>query len=1173
MRKLLVANRSEIAIRVFRAATELGLGTVAIYTYEDRFALHRFKADESYLIGPPEGGLPVKGYLDIDNLIAIALEHGVDAIHPGYGFLSENAGLARACEANGITFIGPTPEQLDTFGDKTAAKKLAKKTNVPTIPGTEDALTDPAEIKAAAKEIGFPIIIKASFGGGGRGMRVVRNAEELMPRLEEAQREAGAAFGRPEVFLERYIPRAKHIEVQLLGDGQGNLVHLWERDCSVQRRHQKVVEIAPSVNLPQALRQRICDAAVRLCKPLNYKAAGTVEFLLDVDRQEFFFIEVNPRIQVEHTVTEVVTGIDLVKAQILVSQGYKLHEAPLNVPVQEKIGTNGYAIQCRITTEDPENQFIPDYGRITTYRSPGGFSIRLDGGNGFGGAVITPYFDSLLVKLTTWGPSFDETIKRTDRALREFRVRGVKTNIPFLENLILHPTFGKGETTTTFIDSTPELFRFKARRDRATKVLSYLGDVIVNGRPDTKTKYDPKRELMEPVIPAYPHGTPPPPGMRNKLLEMGPEKFCQWVRKQKPLLITDTTMRDAHQSLLATRFRTYDLVQIADAVSHLMPNLFSLEMWGGATFDTAMRFLQEDPWDRLDQLRARIPNIPFQMLFRGSSALGYSNYPDNVVRELVKKSAEHGIDVFRIFDSLNWIENMKVAMETVRGQTDAICEAAICYTGDILDPKRTKYSLKYYVKMAKELVKMGTHVLAIKDMAGLCRPYAASALVKALRDEIDIPIHFHTHDTSGINAASILRASDAGVDIADAAIASMSGMTSQPNLNSIVAALANTQRDTKLNLQSLNRMSDYWQAVRDFYYPFEEGMKAGTAEVYEHEMPGGQYTNLRQQAKSLHLEDRWHEVAEAYASVNRMLGDIVKVTPSSKVVGDLALFMVTNNLTSMDVLAPKTKLNFPKSVVEMMQGYLGQPEGGWPKVLQKIILETAGAKAFTARPGSKLPKADLAATRKELAEKIRREPKDTDVMSYLMYPQVFLDYEKFVKVYDNTSVIPTPAFLYGLRGGDEISVAIEAGKTLIVRYLTTGEPREDGMRTVFFELNGQPREVTVPDRYREATLHKHPKADEDDPNQVPAPMPGKVSTVAVAKGDAVKAGQRLLSIEAMKMETAVYSPRDARVKDVLVKPGTTVTAKDLLVVLQDDPNSLQSPGQRMSPEGKKDGKA
>jgi pyruvate carboxylase len=1150
MRKLLVANRSEIAIRVFRAATELGLGTVAIYTHEDRFSLHRFKADESYLIGPPEGGLPVKGYLDINAIISVAKEHGVDAIHPGYGFLSENAELARQCAANGITFIGPTPEQLESFGDKTAAKRLALQTDVPTVPGTETALTDHDEIKDAAKKIGYPLMIKASFGGGGRGMRVVRSADELMPRLEECQREAGAAFGRPEVFLERYIDRAKHIEVQLLGDGQGNLVHLWERDCSLQRRHQKVVEVAPSINLPHRLREDICAAAVRLCSPMNYKAAGTVEFLVDLESQQFYFIEVNPRIQVEHTVTEVVTGIDLVKAQILVCQGCKLHEAPLNIPHQGEITTNGYAIQCRITTEDPENQFIPDYGRITTYRSPGGFSIRLDGGNGFGGAVITPYFDSLLVKLITWGSTFDETIKRTDRALREFRIRGVKTNIPFLENVIGHPTFASGEATTTFIENTPDLFRFRHHRDRATKILSYLGDVIVNGRPDTKAKYNPKKELHTPVLPTYPHGTPPPPGLRNKLLDLGPIKFCEWVRKQKPLLMTDTTMRDAHQSLLATRFRTRDMLQIADAVAHLMPGLFSLEMWGGATFDTAMRFLQEDPWDRLDQLRQKIPNIPFQMLFRGNSALGYTNYPDNVIRELVKRSAEHGIDVFRIFDSLNWAENMKVAMTAVREHTDSICEAAICYTGDILDPKRTKYSLKYYVKMAKELVRMGTHILAIKDMAGLCKPYAAFALVKALREEVDVPIHFHTHDTSGINAGSILRACDAGVDIADAALASMSGMTSQPNLNSIVAALAHTPRDTGLDLNVLNRCSDYWENVREYYYPFEEGMKAGTAEVYQHEMPGGQYTNLRQQAKSLHLEGHWHDIAEAYADVNQLLGDIVKVTPSSKVVGDLALFLVTNHLKARDLLDSSRKLNLPKSVIEMLQGGLGQPEGGWPKPLQKIVLDAAGVKPFTARPGAKLPKVDLKQTEEELAKKIGRQPRDVDVMSYLMYPQVFVDYDKHAKLYGNTSVIPTPQFLFGMTSGDEISVEIEAGKTLIIRYLTTSDVRADGQRTVFFELNGHPREVIVPDRSRESTAVRNPKADVDNPNHVAAPMPGKISTVAVTKGQLVKAGDRLLSIEAMKMETAVYSPKDGKVVDVLVAPNAIVAAKDLLVVLE-----------------------
>ena len=1150
MQTLLVANRSEIAIRVFRAATELGLKTIAVYTNEDRFSLHRFKADESYLIGPPHGGQPVRGYLDIENIITVAKEHGVDFIHPGYGFLSENAAFARACEAADITFVGPTPELLDAFGDKTAAKRLADKAGVPTIPGTEHGLASVAEVKKAAKEIGYPVIIKASFGGGGRGMRVVLNADELQGKLEEAQREAGAAFGRPEVFVEKYIRRAKHIEVQILGDGYGNLVHLWERDCSVQRRHQKVVEVAPSIDLPRELRQRICDAALKLCKTAKYVNAGTVEFLLDADSGEFYFIEVNPRIQVEHTVTEVVTGIDIVRSQILISQGHKLHDAPIHIPPQNRIEASGYAIQCRITTEDPENNFVPDYGRVSTYRSAGGFGLRLDGGNGFAGAVITPYFDSLLVKLTSSGSTFDEAVKRSDRALREFRIRGVKTNIPFLENLISHPRFISGDATTTFIDNTPELFKFTPRRDRATKILSYLGDVVINGRPDVKAKVKTKREFHDPPMPEFRKGTAPPPGMRDRLNKMGPEKFAQWVRKEKRLLITDTTMRDAHQSLLATRVRTYDLLQIADAVAHLVPEYFSLEMWGGATFDTSMRFCQEDPWDRLSQLRERVPNILFQMLLRASNAVGYTNYPDNVVREFTIRAAESGIDVFRIFDSLNWVENMQVAIETVRDKTDRLCEAAICYTGDILDPRRTKYSLKYYVKMAKELVKMGTHILGIKDMAGLCKPYAAQALVKALRDEIDVPIHFHTHDTSGINGGSILRAADAGVDIADAALASMSGTTSQPPLNSLVAALKNTPRDTKLDLDSLNRLSDYWETVRDYYYPFEEGLRSPTAEVYEHEMPGGQFTNLKAQAKSLHLEDRWPEVAATYATVNELLGDIVKVTPSSKVVGDMALFMVTNGLGALDVLDPTKRLNFPRSVVEMMQGHLGFPEGGWPKVLQKIILDGAGEKPLKGRPGTKLPKVDFAAVKKELTAKIHREPSDDDVMSYVMYPQVFLDYQKHLRTYDNTSVIPTPAFFYGLSSGEEINVEIEPGKSLIIKYLTMSDPRDDGTRTVFFELNGQPREVVVPDRSLEGQLHKQPKADPDDPNDVGAPMPGKVSNVAVKKGEAVKTGQRLLSIEAMKMETAVYCPRDAKVAEVAVKAGSTVAAGDLLVVLE-----------------------
>ena len=1149
MQKLLVANRSEIAIRCFRAATELGLRTVAVYSHEDRFSLHRFKADEAFLIGPAEGGEPVRSYLNIEQLISVAKRQSVDAIHPGYGFLAENADLARACNAAGIQFIGPTADHLTMFGDKTAAKRIARDAGVPTVPGTDDALQHLTEIRAAADRIGYPLMVKASFGGGGRGMRIVTGPAELEQKVAEAQREANAAFGRGDVFLEKYIPRAKHIEVQILGDAHGNLVHVWERDCSVQRRHQKVVEVAPSINLADTLRNDICGAAVRLCKSVGYRNAGTVEFLLDVDRGEYFFIEVNPRIQVEHTVTEMITGIDLVRSQILVASGHRLHEAPVNIPQQDAIERRGVAMQCRVTTEDPDHLFIPDYGRITTYRSAGGFAVRLDGGNGFGGSVITPYFDSLLVKVTTWGTTLAEAATRGDRALREFRIRGVKTNIAFLLNLIGHPTFISGSATTTFIDETPALFKFRAPRDRATKTLSYLGQVIVNGRADVKRAQDPARRLPKPVAPAA-SAPDPPTGTRQKLQELGPERFAEWVRGERRLFITDTTLRDAHQSLLATRVRTYDMLAIADALARLTPNLFSLEMWGGATFDTSMRFLQEDPWDRLAELRTRIPNVLFQMLLRASNAVGYTTYPDNVVRAFIKRSAESGIDVFRIFDSLNSADNMQLAVEAVRTDTRAVCEAAICYTGDMLDPARTKYSLEYYVRLAKRLVKMGTHILAIKDMAGLCKPYAAHALVTALRQEVDVPIHFHTHDTSGINAASILRAADAGVDIADAAIASMSGMTSQPCLNGIVAALRNTDRDTGLDQRALDDISRYWAAVRELYYPFEEGLKAPGPDVYQHEMPGGQYTNLRQQAKNLGLEDRWPQVCDAYVAANQLLGDIVKVTPSSKVVGDLALFMVTNELSPVDLLNPKTPLNFPTSVVEMLQGMLGEPEGGWPKPFQDVVLRSARAKPIVGRPGAALPPADFGAAADKLHDTMRREPREEDVLSYLLYPQVFLDYLSHWQEYGDTSTIPTANFFYGLQPGEEIAVEIERGKTLIIRYLTTGEVRDDGTRSVFFELNGQPRDIRVVDRSVEATRKQHPKASADDPNHVAAPMPGKISSVAVKPGQTVQEGERLLSIEAMKMETAVYSPRDGVVGDVLVGAGTVVEARDLLVTMK-----------------------
>src|SRR6195256_1716219 len=963
--KLLAANRSEIAIRIFRAANELGLRTVAVYSQEDRLALHRFKADEAYQVGVGKG--PVEAYLDIPGIIALAKEKGVDAIHPGYGFLSENPALARACEKAGITFIGPPPELLELLGDKTAARKLAASAGVPVLPGTEDAVKSASEAQKIAQEIGYPVIVKASMGGGGRGMRVVRDPSQLAALLEEARSEARSAFGDASVFLEKYLPHARHLEVQILADHHGNLLHLYERDCSVQRRHQKVVEVAPAANLPASIRGELCDAALRLARKANYRNAGTVEFLYDVDSQKWYFIEVNPRIQVEHTVTEMVTGIDLVRSQILVAQGYKLHEPPMALPTQENIPLNGAALQCRVTTEDPEKNFAPDYGKISTYRSPAGFGIRLDGGTAYAGAMLAAYYDSLLVKVTAWGANLPEACQRMDRALREFRIRGVKTNIPFVENVVNHPKFRAGEVTTSFLDESPELFRFPSRGDRATKLLSYLGDVILNGNPEVKGKEVPKG--IEPaVVPATPAGKPPA-GTRQLLQKLGAKKFAAWARKEKRLLITDTTFRDAHQSLMATRVRTHDLLATASAVSHRLPNLFSLEMWGGATFDTAMRFLHEDPWQRLRELRERVPNICLQMLLRGANAVGYASYPDNVIIEFVREAHDQGIDIFRIFDSLNSIENMRVSIDAAL-ETGGVCEGAICYTGDILDDTRPKYSLKYYVAMAKQLEKLGVHFLAIKDMAGLCKPYAAHELVKALHEEIDLPIHFHTHDTSGINAASVLKAADAGVDVADAAIASMSGGTSQPNLNSIVEALRHTPRDTQLNVETLNECSDYWETVRTYYLPFDSAPKSGSARLYQHEIPGGQYTNLREQATAMGLGHRWREAEKMYAEVNLLFGDIVKVTPSSKVVGDMTLFLMAKEMQPADILKldEKHDVSFPNSVVEMFSGVLGVPPGGWPKKLQKIILR--GQAPLRGRPSANLEAVKWEEDQKSLEKKL-----------------------------------------------------------------------------------------------------------------------------------------------------------------------------------------------------------
>ncbi len=1174
--KVLAANRSEIAIRIFRAATELGYRTVAIYAQEDRFAMHRFKADEAYLVGQGKG--PVAAYLDIESIVAIAKEKGVDTIHPGYGFLSENPDFARACAKAGIIFVGPRPELLDMMGDKTAARALAQKIGVPTLPGTEEPITNRTEALKTAKEIGFPLIIKAAFGGGGRGMRVVQKAGELADLLDEAQAEAGRAFGNPAVFLEKYIPRAKHIEVQILGDQHGNVIHLHERDCSVQRRHQKVVEVAPSYGLPDNIIKELCDAATRLAREIRYDNAGTVEFLYNLDTHVWFFIEMNPRIQVEHTVTEVITGLDIVRAQILIAQGHRLHSLEVGMPAQNQVARNGYAIQCRVTTEDPKNKFMPDYGKLLAYRSPGGFGIRLDGGQGFAGSVITPFYDSMLVKVVASGQTYEMAMDRMHRALTEFRIRGVKTNIPFLENVIANDVFRSGQATTTLIDTTPSLFSFKLKRDRATKLLNFLGNVIVNGNPHAKG-YKPEKAFGGAAIPSACSGVAPairiegetpssangtlaplPPGTRDLLLKLGPKKFAEWTLKQKRLLITDTTFRDAHQSLMATRVRSYDMLAVADAMARRVgaekTGLFSLEMWGGATFDTAMRFLSEDPWERLRQLRAKIPNICFQMLFRGSNAVGYSNYPDNVVAGFVKHAASSGMDIFRIFDSLNYLPNLKVAMEAVQ-DTHAICEAAVCYTGDILDPKRDKYSLKYYVKLAKELEKMGAHFLAIKDMAGLCRPYAAQKLVKTLKEEVGLPIHFHTHDTSGINSGSILRASDGGVDVVDLAIASMSGSTSQPNLNAIVASLMNTPRDTKLDLEALNEFSDYWEKVREYYKPFDTAPKTGSAEVYLHEMPGGQYTNLKEQAASMGVSHRWPQIARLYAEVNQLFGDIVKVTPSSKVVGDMALFLFSRGIKTEDVvnLEPGS-VGFPESVIDMMSGGLGWPPGGFPEDVMRVVLgEKKFKEAKTAfendESASKAAPISLRKLRVELTEKLKRDATEDDLYSHLMYPQVFADFVKHSTQFSDVSALPTPAFFYGLQLGEEATVSIEEGKTLFIKLISVSEPDKDARRTIGFELNGMARDAHILDKTITPKAKSRPKADLADVLQVGAPIPGLIASISVTVGHKVAKGDKLLMMEAMKMQTTVYSPCDGVVGDLPIQVGDTVESKDLLVRIKE----------------------
>ncbi|WP_332629601.1 pyruvate carboxylase [Halalkalibacter flavus] len=1142
IKKILVANRGEIAIRIFRACTELNIRTVAIYSNEDSGAFHRYKADEAYLVG--EGKKPIEAYLDIEGIIELAKRNEVDAIHPGYGFLSENIDFAKRCFEEGIIFIGPELDHLDMFGDKVQAREQALKAGLPVIPGSDGPVENVEEVEAFAGKHGFPFIIKASLGGGGRGMRIVRSASELRESYDRAKSEAKSACGNDEVYVEKFIENPKHIEVQILADKHGNIVHLYERDCSVQRRHQKVVEIAPSVSLSEDVRQQICDAAVQLAENIKYVNAGTVEFLA-TDDGKFYFIEVNPRVQVEHTITEMVTGIDIVQSQIMIADGEQLHGRKLGIPSQENIVCNGFAIQSRVTTEDPSNGFLPDTGRINAYRSGGGFGVRLDAGNGFQGSVITPYYDSLLVKVSTWALTFDGAASKMLRNLREFRIRGIKTNIAFLENVVQHPKFLSGEYNTSFIDQSPELFVFPKRKDRGTKMLSFIGETIVNGYPGLEQI---KKPIFEkPPVPKVKYIDPIPNGTKQILDQHGPEGLAKWVKEQNEVLLTDTTFRDAHQSLLATRIRTHDLKKIAEPTARLLPNLFSMEMWGGATYDVTMRFLHEDPWERLLTLRKQSPNVLFQMLLRASNAVGYTNYPDNVIEQFVKKSAEAGIDVFRIFDSLNWVEGMRLAIDSVR-DNGKVAEASMCYTGDILDSSRTKYDITYYKSLAKELEQAGAHILGIKDMAGLLKPEAAYQLITELKDSITIPIHLHTHDTSGNGLFTYARAIEAGVDIVDVAVSSMAGLTSQPSANSLYYALSGSKRQPNVDIQAFEQLAEFWDATRKYYAGFESGMNAPHTEVYEHEMPGGQYSNLQQQAKAVGLTDRWNEVKKMYRSVNDMFGDVVKVTPSSKVVGDMALYMIQNDLTEQDIFERGQQLDFPDSVVEFFQGQLGKPYQGFPKELQTIILK--GKQPLVGRPGETMESVDFQEMKETLFHKLERQVTSHDLLSYTLYPKVFLEFEQFRKQFGDVSVLDTPTFFYGLRLGEEIDVEIEKGKTLIVKLVSISKPQSDGNRIVYFELNGQPREVVIKDENVKSIVTAKVKADKGNPSHIGASMPGTVLKALVVKEDQVKKGDHLMITEAMKMETTVQAPFDGVVKEVHVSNGEAIQTGDLLLELE-----------------------
>ncbi|MHA8049612.1 pyruvate carboxylase [Aquirufa sp. ROCK-SH2] len=1138
---LLIANRGEIAIRIMRAASELGIKTVAVYTFEDRYSLHRYKADEAYQIG--KDNEPLKPYLDIEGLISLCKSKKIDAIHPGYGFLSENVGLATRCREEGIVFVGPSPEAMNALGDKVKAKEAALKANVPMIQDSDGDVSVYENALSEARRITFPVMVKAAAGGGGRGMRVVRTEEELEKAHSEAKNEAKNAFGDDTLFIEKFIDDPKHIEVQLLGDQHGNLVHLYERDCSVQRRFQKVVEVAPSFGLKEETKQKLYAYALSIGKAVNYYNAGTVEFLVDKD-ENIYFIEVNPRIQVEHTITEEVTGIDIVRTQILVAQNYRLSDPGIFIQSQEKIPLNGFAIQCRITTEDPSNGFKPDFGTIIAYRNAAGFGIRLDEGSSYPGVKISPYFDSMLVKVSAKGRTLRGASERLNRALSEFRIRGVKTNIPFLRNVITHPVFQEGNCTVPFIANHPELFNIRPTRDRSTKALRYLGEVIVNGNPDVKVK--PSTAFRVPIIPAFDETTEFPRGHKQLLMEMGAEKFAKHIRDSMQVLFTDTTFRDGHQSLLATRVRTQDMLAVASGFAKSFPNLFSMEVWGGATFDVAMRFLHESPWRRLEEFREAMPNMLLQMLFRGSNAVGYSAYPDNLIEKFVEKSSEAGIDVFRIFDSLNWIDAMKVSIKAVRERTPGIAEAAICYTGDVFTNE--KYNMQYYLDMARQLEDAGAHMLAIKDMAGLLRPFQAEKLVTELKKAVAIPIHLHTHDTASVQSATYLKAIEAGVDVVDGALAAMSGLTSQPNLNSLVAMMQGHPADSQLDLDRMNEYSNYWEAVRAMYFPFESELKAGTAEVYNNEIPGGQYTNLRGQAIALGVGDKFELLKENYSEANKLFGDIVKVTPSSKVVGDMAIFMTANSLSAEDVYAKGSTLSFPESVKDFFKGGLGQPYQGFPKQLQEIVLK--GESPMEGRPNDTLAPIDF---EKDFAAFQLKFPDNEggffDYLSYKMYPKVYEDFYKNQALYGDLSAMPTPAFLYGLKQDEEIMITIEPGKTIIVKYLYMSDPDESGLRNITFELNGQARRLKILDKNIKVERAQHVKAKQK--GDIGAPLQGRLSRILVKPGDEVKKNAPLYVIEAMKMESIVSAPFEGIIGNVVLNEGTVVEQEDLVLTLEE----------------------